>query len=215
MRFFIFAIILSSKLFAQDTIFTAEPTPLLVRVLELSKAEVKYKIFYNPDGVIRSIANSEVKKIVYENGVIEAKFLNKSLLKVIPLNEEPKFILENEHLSYNNKDLSHNQALAIMLKRDIHFNSEKLNTEIIGAESKKNKQVGCLVLSPLAVIGGVYFAYRYQKFNYTGKETIKTSKAILLSGLGVGVACLATGLIFKALKNKQIKKAALLYNNDL
>lgn len=215
MRFLVLAILFCSNLFAQDTIFTVEPTPLLVRVLEISKIEVKYKIFYNPDGVIYKIANDKVKKIVYENGVVEAKFQDKTDTKPTSLLDEPKFIIENEQLSYDNKDLTHNQALAIMLKRDAHFNSEKLNIEIIGAESKKNKQLGFLVLSPVSVIGGAYFAYRYQKYNYTGKETVKTSKTILLSGVAVGVACLTTGLIFKALKNKQIRKAALLYNNDL
>ncbi len=54
---------MSISAFAQDTIFTNTSQTLLVRVLEITKTEVTYKNFYNPDGIIRSISNEQIAKL--------------------------------------------------------------------------------------------------------------------------------------------------------
>ena len=205
------------QLSAQDTIFTKSKEPLLVRVLEISKVEVRYKNFYNPDGIIYKIDNSTIVKIVYENGKVESRFQLAQKTEANPTNSliEQRFVIEGNDIALNNKDISYKMAFNIMLKRDPQINSDGLNERLLSAESKKNAQLGFIIVSPLCFIGGTYFGYKTAKNYYYGKQSIANGKAIFLTGLGLAVVTAATSLIFKSLKNKQIRKAALLYNQEL
>ena len=215
----IFSIVLcvSNQLSAQDTIFTKSQEPFLVRVLEISKSEVSYKNFYNPDGIIYKIDNSTIVKIVYENGKEESRFQLAQKTEANPTNSliEQRFVIEDNSIALNNKDISYKMAFKIMLKRDPQLNSDGLNERLLSAESKKNVQVGFIIISPICFIGGTYFGYKTAKNYYYGKQSIANGKAIFLTGLGLAVVTAATSLIFKSLKNKQIRKAALLYNQEL
>jgi hypothetical protein len=147
--FLFFAI--SLQVAAQDTIFTKTQDPLLVRVLEISKIEVSYKNFYNPDGVIYKIGNAQIVKIVYENGKQESRFQltqKTDANPVVTLNSQ-QFMIEGHHISMNNKDLSYKEAFKMMLKRDAHLNSDALNDCLLNAESKKNGQLGFIIVSPI------------------------------------------------------------------
>lgn len=194
--------------FSQDTIVLKSQDSLFVRVLEISSAQIRYKIFFNPDGVIRVLNYNEIESITYENGKKEPRFLipNKN-----QTNKEPFFIIENKHISLRNKDLTHKEAFNIMLKKDPQTNSEELNGFLINAESKKNGQIGFTIFSPVCILGGFYIAKRI----YYGPKDLPKFKTILLSGLSLGVCSFITAQIYKSLKNKNIRKAAEVYNNDL
>ncbi|MBI3520215.1 MAG: hypothetical protein HY062_12785 [Bacteroidetes bacterium] len=197
--------------FSQDTIFTAVPETLLVRVLEISSAEVSYKNFYNPDGIIRKIANDQVVRIVYENGKTESRFQlkQKTSGSVSPLQ---LFVVEGKHIALNNTDISHKAAFKIMLKKDSQSNSEELNEELVIADSKKNGQIAFNIAAPACAVAGIYLA-RQHRYN-DPKERMK-AKTYFLSGLSACVVSIVTAQIYKAVKNKHIRKAALLYNNDI
>ena len=194
--------------FSQDTIVLKSQDSLFVRVLEISSAQIRYKNFFNPDGVIRVLNYNEIESITYENGKKEPRFL---IPKKNQTNKEPFFIIENKHISLRNKDLTHKQAFNIMLKKDPQTNSEELNGFLINAESKKNGQIGFTILSPVFIVGGFYIAKRI----YYGPKDLPKFKTILLSGLSLGVCSFITAQIYKSLKNKNIRKAAEVYNNDL
>lgn len=217
MRFLLIFLVCSVQVFSQDTIFTKTKNPLLVRVLEISKIEVSYKNFYNPDGIIYKIGNSQIVKIIYENGKEESQFqiIQKTDANPLGTFNSQQFVLENNHIALNNKDISHKVAFKIMLKRDPQRNSDLLNDCLLSAESKKNAQLGFMITSPICFIGGVYFGYKQAKNYYYGKQSIEQGKAIFLTGAGLAVLTVATALIYKSLKNKQIRKAALLYNQEL
>lgn len=196
---------------SQDTIFIKSAEPLLVRVLEISKSEVSYKNFFNPDGVIHKINNQQIIRIVYENGKEESLF--ELSQKTDAKSTQPfynKFIIESKHLSYNNQDITHSEAFKLMLKRDPKINSDELNTILLNAEGKKNGQIGFIITGPICFLGGAYLARR----NYYGPSDKLRAQAFILSGLSLFVVSEATALIFKSLKNKQIRKAALLYNME-
>ncbi len=211
------ALCVSIQLKAQDTIFSKSINPLLVRVLEISKSEVSYKVFYNPDGIIYKIDNSKIIKIVYENGIEESRFqlAQKTNAYASDALSEQRFVFEDNYLALNNKYISYKAAFKLMLKRDPQLNSDGLNERLLKAESKKNAQLGFMIVSPLCFIGGTYFGYKTAKNYYYGKQSIANGKAIFLTGLGLAVFSVATSLIFKSLKNKQIRKAAVLYNQEL
>jgi len=194
--------------FSQDTIVLKSQERLFVRVLEISSTEVRYKNFFNPDGVIRVLNYSEIETITYENGKKESRFLPAPKNKTSAV---PFFIIENNQISLRNKDLTHKEAFNIMLKKDPQTNSEELNGFLIEAESKKNGQIGFTILSPIFIVGGFYIAKR----NYYGPKDLPKFKTILLTSLSLGVCSFITAKIYKSIKNKNIRKAAEVYNNDL
>lgn len=191
---------------AQDTIFVKTQKPLLVRVLEVSSTEVRYKNFYNPDGITRVLNYNEIDSITYENGKREQRFL-------APKNQikDPFFVIEGNHVSLRNKDLTHMEAFKIMLQKDPQKNSDELNNALLNVESKKNGQLGFIIVSPVCLVGGFYIAKR----NYYGPNDLPKFRTILLSGLGLAAGCFITSQVYKAVKNKQIRKAANLYNDEL
>ena len=194
--------------FSQDTIILKSQNRLFVRVLEISSTEVRYKNFFNPDGVIRVLNYSEIESITYENGKKETKFLisNKNQTSVVPF-----FIIDNKHISLRNRELTHKEAFNMMLKKDPQTNSEELNGLLIKAESNKNGQIGFTISSPVFIVGGFYIAKR----NYYGPKDLPKFKTILLSGLSFGICSFIASKVYKSLKNKNIRKAAEVYNNDL
>ncbi len=203
---------LSSYVFSQDTIFVKNRESLLVRVLEISKTEVSYKIFYNPDGIIYKLKNEDIQRIIYENGKEESRFqiaqkTNANPQAVTP----PLFIIEENHISYNNADILHKDALKIMMKRNPQSNSDELNEALLKVEGKKNGQIAFTILAPVCVVGGLYFARR----TYYGPADQFKAKAIILSGVGLGITSFITAQIYKSVKNKHIRKAALLYNKEI
>ncbi len=206
-----FLSLISVSAFAQDTIFTNTSQTLLVRVIEISKTDVTYKNFYNPDGIIRSLSNEQITRIVYENGKEESKFQLKQKTSgaISPLN---LFVVEGKHIAINNTDISHKAAYKIMMKRDVQLNSEELNGTLVDADSKRNGQIAFNIIAPITAVGGIYFA-RQHRYNTPREKTI--AKTFLISGLSACVISVITAQIYKSIKNKHIRKAALLYNNDI
>ncbi len=213
MKFFILIplIFAFGRVSAQDTIFTNTSESLIVRVLEISKTEVTYKNFHNPDGVIRKLSNTQIVRIIYENGKEESRFQLKQKTAGI-ISPLDLFVVEGKHIALNNMDITHKSSLKIMLKRDPQTNSEELNESLINAESKKNGQIAFTVLAPTAAIAGIYLA-RQHRYN-DPKEQMK-AKTYFLSGLSVCVVSIVAAQIYKSIKNKHIRKAALLYNNEI
>lgn len=205
------AIFIFGRLTAQDTIFSKNQQPLLVRVLEISETEVSYKNFYNPDGVIRKIKSEQVLNIVYENGKTESRFqLKQKTMGSIPVSE--LFIIEGKHIALNNKDITHKEAFKIMLKKDPQTNSEDFNGALVDVDSKRNGQIAFNIIAPIGFIGGIYFA-RQHRYNLPN-EKLK-AKAYFISGLSVCIISIITAQIYKSVKNRNIRKAALLYNTEI
>lgn len=208
---FIFFLVLSNVLFSQDTIFTNVPETLLVRVLEISSTDVTYKNFYNPDGIIRKLNNEQIAKIVYENGKEESRFqLKQKTTGAKPFSE--LFVVEGKHIALNNIDITHKAAYKIMMKKDPQTNSDELNEALIMADSKRNGQIAFNIIAPTTAIAGIYFA-RQHRYN-DPKERLK-AKTYFISGLSACVVSIITAQIYKSIKNKYIRKSALLYNTNI
>lgn len=207
--FFIFK--LGSFAIAQDTIFVNNSIPLIVRVLEISSTSVSYKNFHNPDGVIRTLSNEQIMRIVYENGKEESRFQLKQKTTGSP-SPLKLFIVEGKHIALNNIDISHKAAFKLMMQKDPQTNSDELNETLVVADSRKNGQIAFNIIAPTAAIAGLYLA-RQHRYN-DPKEQLK-ARTYFISGLSVCILSIVTAQIYKSLKNKQIRKAALLYNADI
>ena len=98
------------------------------------------------------------------------------------------------------------------MKRDVQLNSEELNGALVDADSKRNGQIAFNIIAPVAAVGGIYFARQHRYNDPRQKMILRT---FLISGFSVCVVSLITAQIYKSIKNKHIRKAALLYNNDI
>jgi hypothetical protein len=182
-----------------------------VRVLEISSTDVTYKNFYNPDGIIRKLNNEQIAKIVYENGKEESRFqLKQKTTGAKPFSE--LFVVEGKHIALNNIDITHKAAYKIMMKKDPQTNSDELNEALIMADSKRNGQIAFNIIAPTTAIAGIYFA-RQHRYN-DPKERLK-AKTYFISGLSACVVSIITAQIYKSIKNKYIRKSALLYNTNI
>lgn len=195
---------------AQDTIWTVSQKTLLVRVLEISDKEVRYKNFYNPDGVIRTINNSEVLKIVYESGTEEARFKRNET--GLPATSRPeKFVIEGRHLVYKNEDVTPKMAFKIMMQRDPKYNSDDLNNMLVNVQGNKTGQVAFIIAAPVCLVGAALLA----RNNTYGPNDYPKARKILLTGVGLSAGCFITSMIYRSIKNKHIRQAAKLYNDEL
>ncbi|MBL0340783.1 MAG: hypothetical protein IPP71_07615 [Bacteroidetes bacterium] len=70
--FFVLLLFTGLQLHAQDTLYHANKGKLLVKILEVSNAEVKYKLSVNPDGPVYVIKRKDAEKIVYATGEVAA-----------------------------------------------------------------------------------------------------------------------------------------------
>lgn len=199
------------NVFSQDTLFTNVPETLLVRVLEISSIETSYKNFYSPDGIIRKLNNDQIVKIVYENGKEESRFqLKQKTMGAKPFSE--LFVVEGKHIAFNNSDITHKAAYKIMMKKDPQTNSEELNEALVNADSKRNGQIAFNIIAPASVIAGIYLARQHRYNDPT--ERLK-AKTYFISGLSACVISIVAAQVYRSLKNKHIRKAALLYNSDV
>lgn len=199
---------------AQDTIFRVTGDPLLVRVLEISEKDVKYKNFYNPDGVIRVIGNPEISRIVYENGKEEPRFKANALASPngAPGAYQPAlFVLDGRHIAYKNEDITPKAAFKIMMLRDPQKNSDDLNNMLVRVQGNKTGQVAFIVLSPVCLLGGAYIA----RYNLYGPNDYAKARRTLLIGFGLCAGTFVTSMIYRSIKNKHIRQAAMLYNNEI
>jgi hypothetical protein len=201
-----------ARLFSQDSLFVKDSETLLVRVLEISATEVSYKFYFNPDGVIHKVANSRVEKIVYENGLVESRFqLAKKTTAAVNGYKPGTFIIDDNHISMDGRDITHKEAFKIMLKRDPQVNSDELNLLLLDAEGKKNAQIGFAIAGPVLFLVSSYLGIR----RYYGPADKQNLRNFVLTGAGLFVASEITAMIYKSLKQKKIRKAARLYNREI
>lgn len=208
----ILCIVFAFNLSAQDSLFIKDSKTLLVRVLEISATEVSYKFYFNPDGVIHKVANSNVEKIVYENGMAESRFqIAKKTTAPVNGYRPGMFIIEDKHLSFDNRDITHKAAFKIMLKRDPQVNSDELNLLLLDAEGKRNAQIGFTIAGPVLFVGSAYLGIR----RYYGPADKDKLRNFVLTGLGLLVSSEITAMIYKSVKNKKIRQSARLYNKEI
>ncbi len=209
---FFFSLFCSRSLWGQDSLFIKDSETLLVRVLEISATEVSYKMYFNPDGVIHKVANARVEKIVYENGKTESRFqIAKKTTAPVNGYRPGQFIIDDLHISYDNRDMTHREAFKIMLKRDPQVNSDELNLRLLDAEGKRNAQIGFTIAGPVLFLGSSYLGIR----RYYGPNDRPMLRNFVLTGVGLFVASEITAMIYKSVKNRKIRQAAKLYNKEI
>lgn len=209
---FVISVFFSNRLFSQDSLFIKESETLLVRVLEISATEVSYKRYFNPDGIIHKVANSRVEKIVYENGKTESRFqIAKKTTAPVNGYRPGMFVIDDNHISLDNQDITHKQTFRILLKRDPQVNSDELNLLLLDAEGKRNAQIGFTIAGPVLFLGSSYLGVR----RYYGPNDKTMLRNFVLTGVSLLVASEITALVYKSVKNRRIRQAAKLYNKEI
>lgn len=73
--------------FAQDTITKRNAEKIVAKILEIGTTEIKFKKFDNQEGPLYIVNKSEIKMIVYANGMKEL-FEDKEAIKVQPATDD-------------------------------------------------------------------------------------------------------------------------------
>lgn len=66
-----FWVLISTPMYAQDTLYRDNGVSSLVTILEVNHDQVKYKLFSNPEGPMYVLSKAYIDKIVYASGWIE------------------------------------------------------------------------------------------------------------------------------------------------
>ena len=67
-QFIIIGLLVGTRLFSQDTLFTREGHMIAGKVIEINNEDIKYKKSSNIDGPVYVISKSEIVLIEYKNG---------------------------------------------------------------------------------------------------------------------------------------------------
>lgn len=124
--------------FAQDVIVMKDKSAVLSKVVEITKTEIKYKKWSNPEGPTYTLDTSEVVSINYENGEVEkfAETLNSQENAVQPkLNHgvvNGKLETEGIGLKLNGKLLSKQEAQRLLDPESYQLYKSSRNMYFIG-----------------------------------------------------------------------------------
>jgi|GEM_PF-938454 len=131
--FFIYFLILSTNLFAQDIIIITDGNEIKSKVIEITSKTIKYKKFDYLDGPIRNINISNVFMVIYENGERE-KFTTLQ-------NEEKKTSKPQENVTIENKPIIINHGNSEQLEDDLEKEKipNKINKDIV--ENNQNESI--------------------------------------------------------------------------
>ena len=149
--FFLFLLLSSTLLKAQDVIVTSDGSTIICKVIEVGTSEVKYKKISNLDGPLYSILISDINTINYENGEKEryGEYLTTKDSKAPKVSNRQDIILNYgteipiQIVSpIKARDVSEGQEVSFRTVSDVVVNGEKLipaSTPVKGIVYKADK----------------------------------------------------------------------------
>lgn len=219
--FIILIIISASSSSAQDTIFKRNNDTIIAKVLEINSTDVRYKKFSFLDGPVYSDAKSDIKMILFSNGMKQT--FEKQKQEPI-VNEQPTY-----SKPIDNKIVDHRMFYVYQFRKinqqEMQYIVSSTNDEkIVGLvkESKKarRREPIFFALFPLAV-GGSYALIEAQAKNYyynRGYAYVhdRSERTLLISAgsvcLAAAVACPIYSFYNKFKKMNCNSEAIKLYN---
>jgi len=205
LRFILFFLFFLSftNLFSQDTIVFINGQKTLCKVIEVGINEIKYKEFSNPEGPLYIKEKSDIKEIIYKNGVKES------------FNIKPK---ENRDFSSNEKNYTKDiitskkikggkiyyQNNTILKRKDLLLITEPNEQSYsLIKNSLKYKNIGLVVGSTSGILMGVTL----------GSLLVGNDPNWKVFGIGAGLIPIA--LIYGFLADSSFEQGVEVFNNSL
>lgn len=225
----LFFVLRSFAAFSQDTLVNYDNTIKLVKVLEVSIYEVKYKRFDNIDGPVYVQLKSDLKMIKFQNGTVQ----DFSSEKRPTTNFTPAYTpssTDNSGDYFSNK-YAHQDNLEVwgrgfrykgsfMNERELYLFLNKTHDREINAlvekakDAKAKQKIGFVTIG--FGVGTMYFLLKSMRYaSYTNAGTAKlNSKYLAYSGIcALGtIACPVMSGVFRSKHANYNRQAINLYN---
>lgn len=204
--------------FSQDTITKRNSEKIIAKILEISPTEIKYKKFAFLDGPTYIEKKSDVKMIIFANGMKEEfeeeKQVTKTEIKIS--NSSDDYVvneaLENNKIEifgpnnfrYKNKHLREKEIQAVLLKS----NNKKIMSFVGSAKDSKKLQYVGFAGIPLGIGAGAFLVASTSN-GYGIDETYLVGSVVCALA---AIACPVVAITMKSKRNKCNKEAVRLYN---
>lgn len=217
--FTIFFSVIASLNYAQDTITKFNNDKIIAKILEISPTEIKYKKFNFLDGPTYVEKKSEVKMVVYSNGLKE-EFKQEPAPKIeikVPDNndyyvggptESNKIdMISSGKFRQKNKYMNERDVQNIM----IQSKDKKIVALVTDAKHAKGMQYLGFAGIPLGIAAGVLLIGSAVNMSYSGNldNTYLTGSAVCAIA---AIACPVMAISFKMKRNASNKAAVKMYN---
>ena len=93
--FILFFVSVSPVVFGQDVIITKDAKKIEAKVLEVNASDIKYKLFYYPDGPVYTMPKQNIASIIYQNGHVDTFADTTSPNSMNSSNPENRLIVSN------------------------------------------------------------------------------------------------------------------------
>lgn len=183
---FLFFILCSATVFAQDVIVKKDGSTILSKVLEVNQNEVKYKNYNNLNGPTYTISKSELQAINYQNGAKDTFSA--------PVREENRYLPNNQN--DGTQKINDNTLIAMD-----YVNSNPLK------KAKTLKTVGWIG-GGILFLGGGYMIAAGLDPGHKGNELLILGISTVSIGVIGGALCIHSA-------NKMIKKVNMLQSSSI
>ncbi len=153
------SLLFSHCLLAQDTIIKKSGIVIIAKIVELTPTEIKYKRYNLSDNIIITINKSEIKRLVYSNGLKEVPSVEKQAHKTRtprPLPPKPpqmvfdknKLYLYNAHFIYEGMPIRNDEFYFVLM----NTNDKEIMTLADKSMKAKRRQYLCFGAIPSAIV---------------------------------------------------------------
>ncbi|OFY85475.1 MAG: hypothetical protein A3F72_09875 [Bacteroidetes bacterium RIFCSPLOWO2_12_FULL_35_15] len=217
---FTFFLFISTINKAQDTIFKINGDSIIAKILEVNLTQIKFKKFNLLDGSVYVENKSEIKYVIYSNGLKEIfavqEIKNDSKKDYYKKNESlvktrKKIEFDGHHYIYDGWKIRECEMQEILM----NSNDAQIYTLAQSAKGAKKKQSIGFAAIPFGIVAGgslIFFALSSLPSYYSGGD--EGSKYLIVSGIMIGgaITCPIISGIFKHKRGTYNKEAIRLYN---
>lgn len=203
--------------FAQDTITKRNSEKVIAKILEISPTEVKYKKFDYQDGPTYIDKKSDIKMIIFANGMKEVFEEQKIVVEVKTSTPTDDYVVKEipestkidvwgqNKFRYKNRFMGEREVQDVLMK-----SKDKKIMSLVGSakDSKKLQYVGFAGI-PLGIGAGALLVMSASTGYYGFDETYLAGSAICALA---AIACPIVAVTMKTKRNRCNREAVRLYN---
>ncbi len=208
---FLFSFSISSTI-AQDTIFKRNNDVVVSKVLEITPTEIKYKKFNFQDGPTYIDKKSEIKMVVYSNGMKEA-FEQEPVVTVNNNQYVNNINLSNKINDYERYFRYQNRVMNQPEMQNLLLSTKDKKIMGLVAQAKDSRRMELIGFAAIPLGIGAYGLFIASTLN--GSSNPGLNDELLAGGAFCIVAAIACPIISKVNRNKKVKfnsEAIKLYN---
>lgn len=204
------------NIFSQDTITKRNSEKVIAKILEITPTEIKYKKFDFQDGPLYTEKKSDIKMVVYANGMKEVFEEQKLVVEIKSTSPTDDYVVKAEESAkidmwgqnkfrYKSRFMGEREVQEVLLKT-----KDKKIMSLVGSakDAKKAQYVGFAGI-PLGIGAGALLVMSASTGYYGFDETYLAGSAVCALA---AIACPIVAVSMKTKRNRCNRAAVSLYN---